>query len=121
MTSRLVWAAGIAGFLAYGLSAGAALPGLMLPFVLLIPLLLIGPALGLIIGMRPRRFSPDTLKGRSQLYGAFLGASLVGALIGIFLPLGIAVWLPFGLIALGLLGFTFKVGSYPRPTDSSAE
>ena len=66
------------------------------------------------MGMQPRRYSPATRAGRAKLYAAFLVASLAGAIPGVLLPLGITVWLPFGLIGVALLVFTFKVGSAPR-------
>ena len=105
MTNKLVWAAGIAGFFAFGLAAGAVIPSPLLAFVMLVLLLL---------GMQPRRYSPATRAGRAKLYAAFLVASLAGAIPGVLLPLGITVWLPFGLIGVALLVFTFKVGSAPR-------
>ena len=115
MTSKLVWAAGSAGRFAFGLAAGAVIPSPILALVLLVLLLLCGPALGLVPGMEPRRYSPETRTGRAKLYAAFLVAVLAGAIPGVHFPLGVLVWLSFGLIGVGLLAFTFKVGSTPRP------
>ena len=117
MTSKLVWAAGIAGFFAFGLAAGAVIPSPLLAFVMLVLLLLCGPALGLMVGMQPRRYSPVTRLDRAKLYAALLVAAIVGAIPGALLPLGIGVWLPFGVIGVALLAFTFKVGSTPRPHE----
>ncbi|MGD0019276.1 MAG: hypothetical protein ABSD62_08470 [Candidatus Limnocylindrales bacterium] len=113
--SRLVWAAGIGGFFAFSLAAGSVLPPPLLALVVLVALVLCGPALGLMPAMHPRRYAPDTRMGRAKLYAAFLVAGLLGAILGAVLPLGFTLWLPFGLIGVALLAFTFKVGSTPRP------
>jgi hypothetical protein len=115
MTSKLVWASGIAGFFAVGLAAGAVIPSPILAFVLLALLLLGGPALGLVPGMRPRLFAPLTRMGRAKLYAAFLVAVSAGAILGVMFQWGVTAWLSFGLIGLVLLAFAFKVGSTPRP------
>jgi len=115
MTSKLVWAAGIGGLFALGLAAGAVIPSPLFAFVMIVLLILCGPALGLVVGMQPRRYSPDTRRGRVMLYAAFLVAAVAGAIPGVLLPLGIALWLPLGLVGVALLAFTFKVGSTPRP------
>jgi hypothetical protein len=118
MTSKLVWAAGIAGFFAFGLAAGAVIPSPILALVLLVPLVLGGSALGLVVGMKPRRHSPGTRLARAKLFGAFLVASLAGALLGLFLPVGVTAWLPIGLLGVALLAITFKFGSAPRPEEA---
>lgn len=115
MMSKLVWAAGIGGFFAFSVAAGSVLPAPLLALVVLAALLLCGPALGLMPGMHPRRYTPDTRTGRAKLYATLLVAGLLGAILGAVLPLGFSLWLPFGLIGVALLAFTFKVGSAPRP------
>jgi hypothetical protein len=117
--NRLVWAAAIAGCFAFSLAAGAVIPSPILALVLLVLLLLCGPALGLMVGMKPRRYSPDTRMGRAKLYAALFVAVLAGAIPGALFPWGIAVWLPFGLIGVALLAFTFKVGSAPRTHEDA--
>ena len=115
MTSKMVWAAGIAGFFAFGLAAGAVIPSPILGFVLLALLILGGPALGLIPGMRPRLFAPLSRMGRAKLYLAFLVSVVAGAVLGVMFQWGVTAWLSFGLIGVALLAFAFKVGSTPRP------
>jgi hypothetical protein len=114
MIRKLVWLAGIAGYFTFDLAVGSALPGPLVFIVLLVALLIGAMALALVIGMRPRRFSPDTRFDRLRLLGAFFLAGLVGAILGIFLPLGVGAWLPIGVIGLALLGIAFKMGSMPR-------
>jgi hypothetical protein len=121
MMRKLVWFTGIAGYFAFDMAAGAVLPGPAALVVMLMALLLGGMAMGLMIGMQPRRYSPDTLGDRSKLLGAFLVAAAVGVLLGIFLPLGIEIWLPALLIGLALLAFTLKLGSARRePAEEAA-
>lgn len=115
MTSRLVWAAGIAGFFAFGLAAGEVIPGPLLAIVLLVLLVLCGPALGLVPGMQPRRYTPETRMGRARLYLALLVAVVAGAILGVVFQWGIPVWVSSGLIGIALLAFTVKVGSRARP------
>jgi hypothetical protein len=117
MTRQLVWAAGIGGYFAFSLAAGAVIPSPILALVLLAALLLGGPALGLVPSMQPRRYSPATRMGRAKLYAAFLVAVLAGAIPGVFFSWGVTAWLTFGLIGVALLAFTFKVGSTPRPHE----
>lgn len=120
MARKMVWAAGIAGFFAFGLAAGAVIPSPILAVVLLVPLLLGASALGLVLGMKPRRHSPQTRMGRAKLFAAFFVATLAGALLGLFLPLGVTAWLPIGLLGVAVLAFTFKLGSAPRPDETEA-
>jgi MFS family permease len=111
---KLVWLAGMAGYLAFDLAVGSALPGPLVFVVLLVAVLLGGMVMGLIIGMAPRRYSPDTRYDRLKLLAAFFVAGLIGAVLGLILPLGIATWFPAGLIGLALLAFTFRLGSRQR-------
>jgi hypothetical protein len=120
MMRKLVWAAGLAGYFLFDIAAGKSLPGPVLFVVMLIALLLGGTVMGLIVGMQPRHYSPDLLVDRLKLLGAFLLAGLIGAVLGVFLPLGFSIWFPAGLIGLALLAFTFKLGSKPREAVQEA-
>jgi hypothetical protein len=120
MMRKLVWAAGMAGYFAFDLAVGAFLSGPAALVIMLMALLLGGMAMGLFVGMQPRRYSPDTLLDRSKLLGAFLVAAVVGALLGIALKLSIGIWLPALLIGLVLLAFTLKLGSARREVVTEA-